>query len=228
MPPNTTLQYDTTSTVIANLSLSHLGINKAIANLANERSAEANACRQFFAITVTQVLEDYWWPFATGFKKLPLIGRCPTREWRFSYGYPSDCLKIRRVLSHRRTDTRQSRIPFKRVADIASDAQFVYTDKECAEIEYTVINPASATWSADFIMAASLRLAANIAALITAGDPFKLKERVMLAYGNELLKAQDNAAQEEQVDQEAEAEWIRIRMTTGRWGRDGRFDGGFE
>jgi hypothetical protein len=243
--PNTILNFDDTATNICNLALARLGITKLIANLQCERSVEANVCRQFYAITITQVLEDYWWTFATKFATLPLVQRHPTREWRFAYGYPADCLKVRRILSHRRTDTRQSRVPFKVVSNPNdTSSNLIYTDWgiQCgewfgsgpcpspspfqgpgpwfaAEIEYTFQNPNSSAYTVDFIMSAALRLAANIGPLITAGDPFQIVNKCMALYQSELAKAQDNSAQEEQVDREPEAEWIRDRMGTGRWGR---------
>jgi hypothetical protein len=247
---NTILNFDDTATNISNIAIARLGINKQIANLTTERSAEANACRQFYAITVTQTLEDYWWTFATKFATLPLVQRCPTREWRFAYGYPADCLKVRRILSYRRTDTRESRVPFKVVSNPNDpSSNLIYTDwgVNCgqsfgsgpspsnlpgpwfaAEIEYTFQNPNSSSYTVDFIMSAALRLASNIAPIITAGDPFNLTQKMMGLYQMELAKAQDNSAQEEQVDREPEAEWIRARMTTGRWGRDGGWGGGWD
>src|SRR5438046_2758921 len=92
------------TTEIANMAISLIGIAKEIANLDSENSAEAKACRRFFANVRDTVLGDFPWPFATKFATLSLVQTDPNDDWGFSYNYPSDALKIRRILSGIRND----------------------------------------------------------------------------------------------------------------------------
>jgi hypothetical protein len=197
------------STVIANLALSHLGIGVEISNLDTERSQEALACRRFYDIARQSTLRDFPWPFATKFVSPTLIEEDPTDEWGFSYRYPADCLKIRRILSGLRNDNRQSRAPYKVAQD--DNGKLFYCDIEDAEIEYTVDEDNEDIFDSDFTMALSLRLAAYIAPRLTAGDPFKLGERAMQLYLFELNTARANSLNEEQVEQDPESEYIRVR-----------------
>jgi hypothetical protein len=205
---------DVSKTSIANLALAHLGITKQIARL-DERSLEANVCRQFFDQVRDQVISDFDWGFATAFAKVGLVQKHPTCEWQFSYRYPSGCLKVRRVLSGRRTDTRQSRVPFKVGAD--SEGELIFTDKECAEIEFTMFQDDPTKYTPDFVMAFSLALAIMIAPGITAGDPFNITAKCSQKYDAVIGRAQSNNANEEQPDQEPDSEYDRARGGTGYW-----------
>lgn len=196
-------------TEICNLALSHLGVSKEIANLDTERSAEASACRRFYETARDAALRDFPWPFATVMQPLGLIEEDPNTEWAFSYQYPVNCMKIRRILSGSRNDDRQSRVPYK-IARGSSGA-VIFTDAEDAEIEYTFKETDAGRYQPDFIMALSLRLAAYIAPRITAGDPTKLGDRALSLYRFELSKAEATSVNEEQDDELPESEFIRGR-----------------
>lgn len=196
-------------TVIANLAISHLGINKNISDFDNDRSAEGNAVRQYYEQCLEEVLSDFWWSFARAYGTLDLVKENPTIEWGYAYRYPSTCLTLRRILSGQRTDSRQSRVPF----EIGNDAQggLVYTDMQAAQIEYTFLNKNVSQYPASFVMALSLKIAFMIAPTITAGDPFKLRTTIQDAYDKSLMKAEANVANEDQPDREVESEYIRAR-----------------
>ena len=158
------------STDICNKAISHLGIGKEIANLETERTAEALACRRFFSDVIEEVLRDYAWPFATKFSDLELVEEDPTSEWSYSYRYPSDCLEFRRILSGTRSDTPDTRIPYRVGQD--SQGRLIYTDQDSAEGEYTVRVTEAGRFTADFVSAASLLLASYIAPRLTAFSIF--------------------------------------------------------
>ncbi len=196
-------------TAICNLALSHLGINKEIANLDTERTTEAAACRRFFEQLRDQTLRDFPWTFATKIRTLSLVEEDPNDEWSFSYQVPNDCLKARRILSGIRNDTRQSRVPYKIVK--GSSGLLIYTDQEDADLEYTVQEEDVSQFPADFIMALSLRIAAYIAPRVTGGDPFKLGDRALQLYRFELDKAESSGTTEVQDDELPDSEFIRVR-----------------
>ena len=197
------------TTEIANLALSHLGMGVEIASLDTEKSAEAMACRRFYDTARQEVLRDFAWPFATAFATLGLLGSSPTEEWAYSYGYPSDCLEFRRIVSGTRNDTHQSRIPYRIV--YGASARAIYCDRANAQAEYTADVSETGRYPADFVNALALRLAVYVAPRLTAGDPFKVGARAAQLYSMAITKAQANAANEEQVENLPESEFIRAR-----------------
>lgn len=196
-------------TEIANIAISNLGTGKDIANLTTEDSEEANAVRRFFNTSRGEVLRDFPWPFATEFRALGLITEDPTDEWRYSYGYPSDALRLIRILSGIRNDSRQSMASYKIVH--GSSGKEIYTDQEDAEAEVTLQVTDTQRYPSDFVMALSYKLAYRIAPRLTRGDPFKLQERMFHLYQMEIVKAQASAINEQQRDEPQDSEFIRTR-----------------
>lgn len=196
-------------TDICNLALGHLGSGKQIADLNKERSAEANSCRTFYAQARDELLRDTEWPFATKVATLALVTNNPTTEWAFSYQYPSDCWYARRIPSASRTDTRESRIPY-RIRYGASGAE-IYTDMCSAQLEYTVKVTDPTRFPPDFVQALALRLAAYIAPSLTGGDPYKMRQAALDLFSMSLDIAQSAAFNEEQPDVDPTAESIRAR-----------------
>jgi hypothetical protein len=197
------------TTEIANLAISHLGIGKEIANLDTEQTEEASACRRYFESAKKATLSDLDWTFATKFAVLNLIESEPNNEWNFSYRYPSDCINMRRILSGQRQDTQKTRVPYRISADSAG--RIIYTDKEDAEIEYTKNVKDPGLFSAEFILALSFRLASYIAPRLTGGDPFKMKQEMLAQYEIELGRAKKKNMNEETADILPESEMITIR-----------------
>ena len=198
-----------TPTEIANLCLSHLGVGKEIANIETENSQEANACRRFYEISRTATLRDFPWPFATKQITLALIEADPTTEWAYSYRYPTDCIKLSRIPSGIRNDSRQTRVPFRVSRDISG--RVIYTDEASAKMEYIYDEKDSERFTPDFVLALSLRLAAYIAPRLTSGDPFKLGERALKLYIFEITRAQATAVNEQQDEEKPLGEFMASR-----------------
>lgn len=198
-------------TEIANLALSHLGIGKEIAALSTEKTEAASTLRRFYDQARDATLRDFPWPFATKFEALALVADPPTEtdEWDYSYRYPTDCLMLRRIQTSVRVDTNQSRIVFKLGRD--SQGQLIYTDEAEAKVEYTFREEDPNRYPADFVLALSLRLAAYAAPRLTGGDPFRLGQRALQLYIQELSVAQSSAGNEGVPDQVPDAEMIRAR-----------------
>ena len=196
-------------TEICNLALSHLGIGKEVANIDSEQSAEASACRRFYETAKDECLRDFNWPFTTTFATLGLVEIDPTDEWAYSYRYPSDCLKLRRILSGLRNDNRQSRVPYKMGQD--TEGLLLYTDMQNAKIEYSVREDDTDRYPVDFTVALSYKMAVYIAPRLAAGDPFGLAGKAMQMYSYTVAKAANSALNEEQVEEDPQAESIRSR-----------------
>lgn len=200
------------ATEIANLALSHVGSSSDIADLDTEASAEATACRRFYATCLRQTLRDFHWPFATKYAALGLVEETPAAidgEWAYSYRYPSDCVKFRRIVSNVRPGTRQALVPFQ----IARDATglLIYCNLADAEAEYTYAETEVIRFPDDLVMAISLRLAAYIAPRVTGGDQFKLGPRAMQLYAWEIDRAKASAGNEEQAHEEPASQLERDR-----------------
>lgn len=196
-------------TQICNLALSHLGVGKELSNVDTDKGEEASACRRFFELSRDATLGDFAWPFANKFAALGLIEEDPTEEWAFSYAYPSDCLRLIRIIGGIRNDNRQTRVPFK-IGNSAA-TRLIYTDADDAEVEYTVRVEDPIVYPADFTLALSLRIASYIAPRVTGGDPFKLGERALRLYLGQIDQAKASALNEMQVEEDPQSEFVRAR-----------------
>lgn len=200
------------TTEIANMALSHLGSSKDIADLDTEASAEATACRRFYATSLRQTLRDFHWPFATKYAALGLVATTPSEidgEWAYSYRYPSDCVKLRRIVSNTRPETRQARVPFQIARD--TTGLLVYTNLALAEVEYTYAETSVIRFPDDFVQALSLRIAGYIAPRVTGGDQFKMGQRALQLYVWEIDRARASAGNEEQAHEDPASQLERDR-----------------
>lgn len=200
-------------TEIANFALAHLKQGLTIASL-SENSAEARACDAFFDAARDEILREFDWPFATKIDTADLTSDADeayNSEWYYSYRYPSDCLKLRRILSGNRNETRQSAIAFRIIRD--DDGLLILTDQEDAEIEYTMQNDTMAQWPIDACMALSYRLAMYIAPRIITegGSAGQMAEIMSQMYRMSVNKARGTAGNEETPDEQPESEFTRGR-----------------
>lgn len=193
---------------ICNMALSHLAVGKEIASI-TENTEEARVLNRFYEPARKKVLRDGSWPFATRFVALGLVESAPTSEWDYSYRYPTDCLKVRRIFSGTRNDTRQTRVPYKLAGD--SQGTLILTDMDDAEIEYTVNADNPQFYAPDFELAFSYYLAFLSASRLTRGDKYKLGAQAFQLYQLEIKKSIGNAANEEQEEEIPDSEFIRER-----------------
>lgn len=192
-----------------NLALRHLSVSKTIQNITTEQSEEASACRDFLDFAKEEVLRDFAHPFTTKTATLGLVEEDPTTEYAYSYRYPSDCVMFRRIISGIRRENRQSKVHYRIAQD--TTGKLIYTDEADAVCEYSALDTSLARWPIDLVMALALLMASYIAPSVTDGDPFKLGERAMKLYILSKTKAEANAVNEEQPEEEAESEFTRGR-----------------
>lgn len=189
---------------ICNLALTHLGVGTEIQNLETDKSEAGSACRRVYDTARDATLRDFPWPFATKTRDLSLIETDPNDEWNFSYRYPSDALKVRRLLSGVRTPTNEQRAPFKIVQDDAG--LIIYTDQENACAEYVKRETNPDIYPDDFVLALSWRLAMYVAPRLTSGDPYNLRQQAQQMYEVELTRAARNSFNESQPDVDPNSE----------------------
>ena len=205
-------------TSIANLALSHLNVGKSIADIDNERSAEAQSLRRFYDIALDNVLEEFEWPFATKQADLALIETDPDgEEWKYVYQYPSDALHLRRILGLSRQHSlphdglvTDGRISYK-VAQLG-DKKVVYTDQKEARMEYTRRETDPALYTSTFTIAFSYWLAFLAAPRILDGaKAAKITDDLFAKYQRALNKAMAHASKEGKPDLTAESEFSSSR-----------------
>lgn len=211
-----------TAEIICNMALGHLKIGKEISVLDSDRSPEAAACRLFYQVCRGIMMEDFKWPFAKTQVALALVTENPFpieetagstvtdwSEWAFAYRYPATSANFIRLVSGIRNEGRNQRIPFIIMQD--DEGKLICTDLEDAVGEFTVDEDIEDRFTANIAMALSLLLAVYIAPRVSAGDPFKLTDRCMKLYSMQMPKAQANALNEEQREEDPETESIRAR-----------------
>lgn len=200
---------DVSVTDICNMALSHLGIGKEVGNVETDRGQEVEAFNRFYQPTRDEMLEDFPYPWATVTVEMGLVEADPTDEWAYSYRYPSNAVKLRRIQSGFRADTNDSRIPYRVSRD--STGKLIYTDVEDAVMEYTFRETDPGRFPPLFVTALSFLLAFKMAPRLTKGDPFKLGNRAFAAFEKWLPMAQASAANEEIPDVEPDSDSIRAR-----------------
>lgn len=196
-------------TDISNMALGHIGVSKTISNVDTDSSKEARAIRTYYEVALQDTLSDLDWPFARSFKTLTLVEEDPTDEWAYSYSYPSDAVKIRKIYSGVRNDTRDSRVPFNIYTGAAS--KLIYTDQASAKVKYTKEISDTSLFDPTFVLAFSYKLAYYVIPTLSGGDPFKMKREIANDYELHIDRAERNVLNEEQADKEPESSLIRAR-----------------
>jgi len=105
-----------TETEIVNLALGRIGVSIALTDLDTDTSAEAQAAQRIFDQDRDAVLRDFPWPFATTYAEPTLAygtsEDAANADWQFAYRYPSNAMKVRRVLLESER-TKRTRTPFR-------------------------------------------------------------------------------------------------------------------
>lgn len=204
-----------TKTEVCNMALGHLGQGVSISDIETEQSGPANYCRTFFDTAFDATLRDFKPPFADQVLTLGLLTELdvddthPSKEWQFSYAYPSDCVSFDRIQSGIRNETRQDRVPFRVIN--SSGKKVIMTDQEDAIGEFTFREAVVSNWTPDFTLAFSYLLANLIAAGLTGGDPFRLGDNSLKKYNWMKDVSKATALNERQQDEPQDSEFIRAR-----------------
>lgn len=199
-------------TEIANMALRDIGISRTVTDVDLDRTAEAQAIRDYYNITLKTVLRAFPWPFALRRQTLAQLSANPLTEWGFGYRVPPEALRVWRLPSGYRPDTRKTILPY----EIESDAngEIIYSSESPANVLITVLVTNTELYPADFVTALHYRLAADVAPSVTAGDPYKLGPAVAQKYMYQLTQAKIAASTESQSNLPSESE-----LFTSRGGR---------
>lgn len=200
---------------LCNLALFRIGVTTTITSL-TERSKEAIVCNGVYENVRDKVLEAAPWPFARKFADLQLTGSAPDR-WAYRYQYPTDCLAVRSVLppvpsglsqNLYRQWMQQYQVPYELVEG-ADGNLTICTDREEANIEYTVRVTNPVRFSAKLTSTLAWAIAAEIAIPLAKGIDYAKNAAAM--YEKELFETLAKMLNEERADEDPFSEFERVR-----------------
>lgn len=192
---------------IYNFALAHVGVTPSITDT-TERSAEANICNLFYPQVVREMYEEWPWPHSMKTGTLALSKKDPNSEWAFAYGYPTDAMRVIRILSGVQPETNDSQIAFKVYGE--GPGRRIYTNQDSAEAEWVFLEDQEDKWPAGFAMAVSHRLAVKIAPKLTS-NPTGLSQLLQQQYNLSVTVGRVSAGNEGNPGLPAESEFIRGR-----------------
>lgn len=189
---------------ICNLALSNIG-KENISDL-SEASAEARACKQFYAHTRDTLLQSYPWRWAGKTQALASVTNDKPNRWAHAYQRPSDCLKIRRLMGEMMLDY----VPYSQGQVVgggfsyAVEGSVIYAGLSPAYLQYTQRVEDPTLFPPLFQDALSWHLAVRLAMPLTRdpkirADAYQLAERMMaeaaVSDANEVRETSDYPAE---------------------------------
>lgn len=195
----------TSSVDICNLALANIGSKSRIDSL-TEASPEAAACRQFYEICRDTVLSAHNWGFARKVVALAETANTPLdTKWAVEYAYPSDCLKLRKILPE--ASLSQPNEYERGISE--DDAAVIWCNVDEAYADYTKAITDTSFFSVEFVWALSWNLGAQIAMKVT-GDANK-KQMAEQKYQLALQSARATDFSEQHITREIDSEFTRAR-----------------
>ena len=183
---------------IWNLALGRLG-DGATVGAPDERSRQAELCRQFYPLARRSVLEMRDWNFNTRTAALAAVAApdVHTNLWRFAYAFPTNALRVFQVantaiiaqINHSAGARRTGAAIGEEFARYTSDyeieaddtgARIILSNTENAVARYTVDVVDEARWSPLFTDALTWYLAATLAGPLLLGESGRNQGRAML------------------------------------------------
>lgn len=202
-----------TKELIYNLALSDLLLSRTIKNVETDTSNEGKTLNLHYPIALRAALEDMDLDATADQVNLELIEEDPNDLWDFSYKYPSNCAKLRRLQSSVRMDDRDSHIE-KRVATRAGK-KVIFTDEASAIAEFIPHDINLSILSAQAGLTIAHKLALLSAALITGKGARELMKQIQEKYVVSKAEAQehDHGENFNFVDPETESEFVKARTS---------------
>ncbi len=188
---------------VANMALTRLG-GRSIASL-GEGSRESILANTFFEPSRDAVLREFMWAFASRRRALAQVASVLMGTgWAYVYGYPADCLAVRRLYTQPGADP----IPYEVTSD-ANGTRVILTDQAEAVLVYTARHTDLSRCDPLFLEALSWKLASEIAVPLTQDR--SLAKMAYDQYRMILSQAQTADANEGQPRPGGVAEWLKVR-----------------
>ena len=175
-----------TSTEICNIALNHIGQTNEITDLETETSKAAKKCRTFYNLALTSILSDFPWSFARRTTTLALLTGEESQYYSYVYAMPDDCLEPRAIIvpniptgefflyynsffyGYARGPLQTSlpdeyRTVFEKGLTADAKTRTIMTNQDSAMLLYTARVTNTSLYTASFVDALALRLAAYLA-----------------------------------------------------------------
>ncbi len=175
---------------ICNLALSRLG-QKSITSI--DEAGIAENCNIEFGPTKESILRDYPWSFSTRMEPLAPISGESFFGWEYVYAYPTNCLRVWRILNRETYDSDEKQ-PYRVMASNISSKKLILCNLESAYLEYAANITDTTVFDASFVDAFSWKLGANLAKPLTGNAA--LSTDLMNTYLRVIDKASVNNASE--------------------------------
>lgn len=191
---------------IARLALQSIGDRFDISSL-SEASPEAEQVKLVFDNVRDMVLREHPWKFARKYATPAALAGDVPPNWDYMFTYPSDALRIIRIVNPLGEDKTPIRF---QVARNSADVQVILCNESEPTIEYTKQITDPQQFDRQFVTALAYRIAQYIAMPIT-GDRSIMSDMKTLA-DIEVGRAQASDANEGfEAPNPAEATWITAR-----------------
>jgi len=211
---------------ICNMALSHLRAGSI--NSLTEASLQAQQCKLWYPILRDQLLEDAPWGFAHGLKAMAVLASVSIFNWSYAYQYPSDCLKINRLVLNWESVSTDSAIYAQRLAefglalpDLKRQVEYeihnvdgnrvIAANESELRIDYVKNITDPNIMSTQFRVALSYLLGAAIAAPIVGVEKgLPLQDKCLGMYAK-YISAASSKDLNERYSEDADSEFITIR-----------------
>lgn len=216
----------TTDVEICKLALSN--IRAGSLNSLDDATLPAQMCKLKYPILRDFLLGQLTWGFARSIKALAVV-TTEVFTWSQIYSYPSDCLKMLRLVGPQEELANASTSLLQRLFDeqvlpagslrnkipheifTIDGNKLIGTNDEDLRIDYTVKITDPTLFSMEFVMALSHLLSSELAIpLVGVKDGRSLRSDSLQIYNQYLLDAMSSDANEDYLEQE-ESEFIAVR-----------------
>lgn len=142
----------------------HLGVGKIDSLTATTPAAEQ--CKLHYDTALESLLESYWWTWARSRETLTELTNDRSSEWGYKYQMPAEVVSVRWV---NEPETARGLISTGRSADTPREmhADYLYSDKADALMEYTTLVTDPSVWSQKFADALAAELASRCCQALT-------------------------------------------------------------
>lgn len=173
-----------TQVSIANMALTHLGVNPITS--ITQASEPARKVLLVWNNAVETVLRDHDWNFARRVGVALVVD--PTVDitgWEYAYAKPTKCVAIRAVYDEGTVNAKAQQ-DYTEALSIENNAVMVMSNLEDALCDYTYLITDVSLFPPDFVEALALYLASKIGAALTGSDSKanQMLQRYMMVLGS--------------------------------------------
>ena len=177
-----------TKTKLFNLTLNMLLLKKEVAN-SEEDSADARTLRTTWDAALFSTLAKMDLNRTKETKDLELLVNEPNDLWLYAYKYPSNCLRIRRLVSTERKDDESTKIEYE--TGLYNGQSVIFTDEYQAVIEYIPNDFALSNLNVHGGLAVAAKHAYLAAPLLIGKESIKIRQQLKEDFTIYVLEAQE-------------------------------------